>query len=105
MADGLQCPKCETALAITIDHRLGERVCLAITPNTTGLINAKTAGGVLENFGKLLESIAKDSGYRAEAIVRDIKFSETGELRFDVEMIPLVTKPVKRKPKQNEGKE
>lgn len=90
-----ECPKCGCKGMLMIDHGKGERVKMRIEPNATGLINAKTAGGVLENFGKLLESIAKDSGWRSEAIIRGLTTEESGAMEFTVEMVPV--KPIQSK--------
>lgn len=87
---GLKCPACGKALEITIDHRLGERVSISIEPKPGGFINGKVAGGTLQDFAALLESVAKDAGFRAEATLRGLSLSETGGMRFDLEMIPIV---------------
>lgn len=77
------CPHCGEMLSVEFMAEVPKetRLSFRITPKQGEKINAQTLGGVIESFGKLLESVGKHMDARVVALIDSIETLPDGTLQ------------------------
>ena len=78
----IKCPACGHQFAATLKATIPDeqRITMSLTPNQSGMFEARTLGQTIDGFRKTLQLIGKDMGTPLSVFVESIKQHDDGEI-------------------------